>query len=284
MFKNKASVYILLTLFIIIGAIAFNALYSKSNLPLASDNISRTYSDDPVDDGFGQIAGAGEGSDVTVAAASSIPTEVSSGIKAFVYMDANNNKIFDPKEEVCTYCLAKQLLCSKSSLGRLAKVANLVAIDIQDKGVVPTEKLLTGNVCWGAYTDRKILIEDYQVKEIGDGIPEIAVPAYYVNAVTDANNAYFKALGPETNGEMVYTFSTLIPAVKTKYTNSSSLWIKFTPNIEKLDYYFLAPAKVVLDKDGSVTGSKGMYYIKIKWNFSEDYPTILNDANYELVM
>jgi hypothetical protein len=285
MFKNKASIYVILTVLIIIVAGVYSALYYKPINNLLTDNSDL--------DLEGEVQGLLD--DIMVEPSATEvekenPTETTvpsldkvENSKTIVFIDTNLDGKKTTDEAACVYCVARELVCSDGTTSSLDKVANLKMTAIDAKGLVVNEKVRKGDLCWGAFDDRKIFIPNTKIdysQETGD----IEIPARYITTLLAGTNADIFEIREKSTGEYIYIFNSILPALRSMYESNKEIWVRYTPDANKVDSYYLKNTSILLDESGSLTGIKHGYYLQIKWNFSQSFLNIKDELAYDFIL
>lgn len=261
----------------IIGAGIVFALYYKPSFlfPPTSDNTS-------VETTFGSENNS-EPEKTVIPNPTDPSVLVTAPFKATIFMDANTNGQLDNGEGACVTCFMRQLVCSNSGIQSTPPTTNLFNISIGSAGSVPTEKLIDGYVCWASLDDKKIFIPPFTIN-VGDSSINVDIPSVASKAVLTGVNTHFKTITANSNGEYMYTFDLLIPVMQTQFADKKDIWLKYTPNLETLDLYYVKSAKIQFDQDGSITGEVDSYYVTMDWGFQEAFTTDKTVVNYSIVM
>jgi hypothetical protein len=283
MFKNKASIYVYLTILIIIVTGIYSALYYKPINNLLTDNLDLEGEVQGLEDEYFV-----EPSETEVEKEN--PTETTApsldkieNSKTIVFIDVNFDGKKNADEANCLYCVARELVCSDGSLSSLDKVANLKMSAVDAKGLVPNDKIMKGDNCWGAFDDRKIFIPNLKL-DYSQISGDIEIPARYITTLLAATNADMYEIREKSAGEYLYVFNSILPALRSAYDANKEIWVRYTPDSAKVDSYFLKNTSILLDESGSVTGIKHGYYLQIKWNFSQSFLNIKDELAYDFIM
>lgn len=204
------------------------------------------------------------------------------GLSATVFIDANSNGKKEESEGVCLACFARALVCGQQVRNTLPKLSEIINIILGSKGELPTQYLQPGLKCWGAFEDRKVLIPEYTFVD-GDISPEINIPASLITGNIMGVNSQITNITKTSSNDYIYIFNTLIPILSTRFTSNLPVYVKFMPDLTKPDSYFIKTVNILVDIDGAISGRKDTKYLKINWNFGEDYSTDKDINNYELV-
>lgn len=283
MFNNKASVYVYLTVLLIIGLGIYSALYYKPINNLLTDNLELEGDIQGLEDEYLVEPSATdiEKENPTETTAPSLDKIENS--KTIVFMDTNLDGKKTADESVCLYCIARELVCSDGFLSTLDKVSNLKMTAIDAKGLVVNDKMKKGDVCWGAFDDRKIFIPNSKI-DYSQTTGDIEIPARYIVTLLAATNADIYEIREKSTGEYLYIFNSILPALRSIYDANKEIWVRYTPDSAKVDSYYLKNTSILLDESGSVTGIKHGYYLQIKWNFSQSFLNIKDELAYDFIM
>lgn len=274
---SKKIKFIVWLLILIIGAGIVLALYYKPSFlfPPNTDNtaVETTFS-----------SGNNQETEKTIIPNPTNPSVlVTAPFKATVFMDANINGLRDDAEGSCVACFMRQLVCSNSGIQSTPLTTSLFNISMGSAGSVPTEKLFDGYVCWATLDDKKIFIPPFTIM-VGDSSIDVDIPSVASKAVLTGVNTHFKTITINSDGQYMYTFDLLIPVMQTQFADKKDIWIKYTPNLESLDLYYVKSARIQFDQDGSVTGLVDSYYVTVDWGFQEPFTTDMTMANYSIIM
>lgn len=157
------------------------------------------------------------------------------------FMDSNfdSNRVDEP---LCDQCKDISLIASTSE--DLAKVI----IKTDRSGKLTQDIVDDNNWLWGVNISRSIAIVPTKFG-FDDGAGDIEIPVWSLSAAIAGINANIVTI--EDNGEgLLYTFTKLIPLMKTSFESSKPIYIKLIPDITKPEYFLIYKGIMTRSSEG----------------------------------
>jgi hypothetical protein len=218
--------------------------------------------------------------DASAAVTTVVPTvsAAASGINAtqrnlLFFIDKNGNNIKDSGEAVCQACYGKSLVFAGAANAK-GIVPALTSLTVSNSAKVTESSIGSAVQVWGVINDRSVMVVPTEFG-FGDNVNDVDIPVLEITGVVAGVNANITDV-TNTNDTISYSFSTLIPILKTAYTNQSTIWIKYIPDTTNTNLYYLTDSVIEMNKD--------KYVINADWNQTTVSANMLNAANVEFVI
>lgn len=169
-------------------------------------------------------------------------TDISEKKVAF-FIDKNFNQVKDEGESACDYCKNKELLSSQDSIFSARSI-----IKTDSSGKLNVLEHLDKNLLWGIFTDKSALILPVRFA-MDDSTSDIEAPIWNYTGQIAGVNANIVTI--TSDGDNVsYTFTKLVPAMKTSYESQNPIWLRINPDITKQNEFVLVSGIMTQDADG----------------------------------
>jgi hypothetical protein len=169
-------------------------------------------------------------------------TDISEKKVAF-YIDKNFNQVKDEGEANCDYCKNRELLASVDSIFSARSI-----IKTDGSGKINVLDALDKNLLWGIFTDKSALVLPLRYG-MDDSPNDIEAPIWNYTGQIAGVNANIVTI--TSDGDNVsFTFTKLVPAMKTSYESQNPIWLRINPDITKENEFVLVAGVMSQDADG----------------------------------
>lgn len=185
------------------------------------------------------------------------------------FIDKNENGSKDSGEGICQACSGRSVAFAKSPQGEGLKMIN-----IPNTAKITESSVLGFNRVFGVIHDRDVMVPPLEFG-FGDGPDDIQVPVYEITGVVSAVNANVTGASDE-DGTINYKFSKLIPTMKTAFDANKGMWVKFTPDTNNQNNYYLTKSQIEAVDDG--------YIARADWGNAAGSANVLKLDNIEFII
>jgi|GEM_PF-2838612 len=169
-------------------------------------------------------------------------TDISEKKVAF-FIDKNFNQIKDEGEANCDYCKNKELLSSQDSIFSARSI-----IKTDGSGKLDVLSNLDKNLLWGIFTDKSAVILPLRYG-MDDSASDIEAPIWNYTGQIAGVNANIVTITIEGDN-VSYTFTKLVPAMKTSYESQNPIWLRINPDITKVNEFVIISGVMSQDANG----------------------------------
>ncbi len=189
------------------------------------------------------------------------------------YVDKNQNLIKDEGDVICQACIGRSGVFAKPASSN-GVISQITSVNIATGAKVSEKDIADSDQVWGAIADRSILIPP-QMIALGDGVSDVNIAAHEIVGVVSAINANADQANV-VNGQVVYRLSKLIPSMKAAFEKQADVWVKYTPDTNKLAEYYLASAKL--------TAIGETFEIRVGWRMAANAANANKLENIEFIV